>query len=340
MTQPALDFFRKRAILLKQETTEGTDASPVGATDAFLFFNGQSSTDFDKVERQIDKSVFGSDPFGVGLKRATIEGEFELYAPATPGAATTSDAFCQLVLLPAGLGVVKDNLAKTTKYYPVSSSIPSFTGYWHHTGTLIKALGARANISGLAMEIGKRFMGKATILGNYDDVSAAAAPTVTLPTKVPVIATYKNTVCKLSTLVKGGTSSTSGTPLSNLHLWAKMLSVDFGNELGHKEYTEHGVNTITDRKATWTMRIAKTDITNDFNPWYVRDNGTIITADFSLHEADTKDALFSTLAIRGQIEKITPTDIDGDYGWELSGPCIPSSAGGDDFYVLFGDAAP
>ena len=339
MTQPALDFFKKRAILLKQETTEGTDASPTGGSDAFMFFNGSSSTQFDKVERALDRSFFGNDPFGVANRRVSIEGEFELWAPTSPGGASNSDAYAKLVLLPAGMAATKDAVAKTTRYNPVSSAIPSYTGYWHHTGTLVKALGARANITGLAMEIGKRFMGKATVMGNYTDVSEASAPSVTLPTKVPVIATAKNTVCKLSTLVKGGTSSTAGTPLTDLHLWAKMLSVDFGNELGHKEYTEKSVNAISERKGTFSLRIAKTDITNDFNPWYVRDNGTIITADFSLYEADTKDTLYSTLGIRGQIENITPTDIDGDYGWEITGPCVPSASGGDDFYVLFGDAS-
>jgi hypothetical protein len=244
------------------------------------------------------------------------------------------------VLLPAGMGITKDAVGKITRYNPISASIPSITGYWHHSGTLLKALGSRVNVTGLAMEIGKRFMGKASILGTYEDVTAAAAPTVTLPTKVPVVARYANTSCVLNTLDRGGTASTDDTPVADLHLRAKMLSVDFGNELGHKEYTEYGSNQISDRKPTFTLRIAKPDITNDFNPWYVRDNGILLTLDFTLHEANTLDALFSTLGVRGQIETITPTDIDGDYGLEISGPCVPSDAGGDEFYVLFGDAAP
>ena len=41
------------------------------------------------------------------------------------------------------------------------------------------------------------------------------------------------------------------------------------------------------------------------------------------------------LSFRGQIEQISEVDIDGDLGWELSGPCIASSAGNDEFALEF-----
>lgn len=343
MTQPALDFFKKRNLLIKAEVTEGTDPTPTGASDAFRLFDGSSSTEFDKVERPLDKAFFGSDPFVVANRRATIQGTFELYPPATPGAASTSDADCAKLLLPAGMAVTKNAGAKTTIYNPISTAIASATAYWYHTGTLIKALGARADISDLKIEIGQRFTGQCSIMGDYADVSAAAAPTVTLSSKVPVVATARNTDCKLSTLVRGATTSTDGTPLADLVVWAKSLSVSFGNALAHKEFTSKSVNGVSDRQATWSLRLAKTDITADFNPWYVRDNGIVLEAALRLFEVDAVagvlDGLYSALNIRGQIETINPTDIDGDYGWELSGPCIPSDAGGDDFTIEFGDTS-
>jgi hypothetical protein len=339
MTQPALDFFKKRNVLIKAEATEGTDASPTGSTDGFRFFDGASSTEFDKQERNLDRDFFGGQPFSIGNKRAKIEGTFELYPPATPGAASTSDADCQKILLPAGMAVTKDAGAKTTTLNPISASIPSATAYFYHTGTLIKALGSRADISSLAIEIGQRFTGKGSLTGTYSDVSAGTPGTVTLPTKVPVVASNRNTTCLLNTLTRGGTASSDGTPLADLHVWAKYLGLDFGNALTHREYTEKAVNGITDRQPKFTLRLAKTDITDDFNPWYVRDNGIILTAELSLYEDDTKDGLFSLLGIRGQIENITEQDFDGDYGWELTGTCIPSDSGGDEFHLQFGDAS-
>lgn len=344
MAQPSLDWFKKRALLVKAETTEGTDATPVAGTDGFRLFDGSSSTEFDKIERPLDKAFFGGDPFGVANRRAKIEGEFELYPPATPGGASTSDADCAKVLLPAGMSVVKDNVGKTTIYNPISTAIPTVTAYWYHVDSLLKVLGARANISGLALEIGQRFKAKASIQGDYTSVDAASMVAPTLPTKVPVVGSARNMRAALSTLVKGATASTVGSPLVNLLVWVKSLSVDFGSDLKHKEYSSLSVNQISDRKPTFNLKIARTDITNDFNPWFVRDNGIVLTAKVRLFEnSGTPDAtltgLYSAINIRAQIENITRTDIDGDYGWEITGPCLPSSAGGDEFSIEFGDQA-
>lgn len=345
MTQPALDFFKKRNVLLKAEGTEGTDSVPVAGTDGFRLFDGSSSTEFDKVERALDKSHFGADPFGVANRRAKIEGDFELYAPATPGAASTSDADCAKILLPAGMAVTKSVGDKTTTYSPISSGIPTVTAYWYHVRRLMKVLGVRGDISGLSIEIGKRFMGKGSLTGSYTDWATTAMPSVTLPSKVPVVSNARNTRTTLNTLVSGATASTSATPLSDLIVWGKALTVDFGNALAHKEYSSLAVNQISDRQGKWTLRLASTDITNDFDPLYVRDNAIVFEANMKLFETEAAVAsmpvgLYSMLAIRGQIETVTPTDIDGDDGWELSGPCIPTDAGGDEFYIEFGDSTP
>lgn len=340
MTQPALDFFRKRAVLLKAEGTEGTDALPVAGTDGFRLFDGSSSTEFDKDERNVDKPHFGASPFVTTNHRAKIEGTFELYPPATPGAASTSDADCAKVLLPSGMAVTKNAVTKVTRYNPISAAIPSYTGYWYHVRRLLKVLGARGDISALTMEIGKRFTGQASLLGEYVDIATATMPTVTLPTTVPVVSSKRNSTLLLNTLVKGGTASTVGTPLVDLHTWGKLLKIDFGNALAYREYTEKGVAGITDRAGKFTLRMAATDITNDFDPWFIRKNHIVITGAYRLYDDDTKDGLYSELGFRGQIENVTEVDIDGDDGFELTGMCIPSDAGNDEFYIGFGDASP
>ena len=341
MAQPDLDFFRKRAFLLKAEAHEGTDSLPMPATDGFRLFDGSSSTEFDKVERNEDKPHFGGSPFATANHRATIEGTFELYPPATPGAATTSDADCARVLLPAGMAVTKDLQNKVTRYNPISTGIPSATAYWYHVRRLIKVLGARANISSLGMEIGQRFTGQASIMGEYAEVTTAALPNnIVLPSKVPVISSKRNSECILGTLDRGGTATTASTPLVDLHTWAKALRIDFGNALAYREYTEKGVSGITDRAPAFTLRLAATDITNDFDPWWLLRNGVIVTAAYRMYESDTKVGLYSELGIRCQIENVTPTDIDGDDGFEITGPCIPSSSGNDEFYIGFGDTTP
>lgn len=339
MTQPALDRFKKRSLLLKIQPVVGTPVVPVGATDAFRLFDGSSSIDGQKVERNEDRPYLGAYAFTIGNLTTKIEGDFELYSPATPGAATLSDADCQVLLRIAGFAAVKDNTLHTTRYNPVSSAFEIATGYWQHVDILTPATDATADVSALAMKIGERFKGHGSITGNYVDAANNATPTITLPTKVPVVTTGKNSTCILGTLVTGGTATTSGTPVSALHCNAKSLQVDLGNQNAHKEYTELVTNGITDRQSKFTMVINRTDITNDFDPFYLRKQATIITVAMSTYELDSKTGcLFSTLGIRGQIETVEATETDGDYTWTISGPCVPSAAGNDELYVLFGTA--
>ena len=68
----------------------------------------------------------------------------------------------------------------------------------------------------------------------------------------------------------------------------------------------------------------------------MRKAGTYITATMRVKNSDNR---YTEFGIRGLIRDINETDIDGDYGWEITGPCIATSAGGDEFYIAFGTAA-
>ncbi len=321
MAQPNLEQFKKRGVAIKIETTPGVDATPTAAANGVMLFNGSSGTEIDKIERPVDRPFLGGTPFVVGGKRAFIEGEFELYPPATPGGASTSSADCEVLLLPAGMTVVKDNVAKTTKYNPVSANMATASAYWYHAGTHKKVLGARNDLSSLSLAIGERFKGNIRIQGDYDTVLETALPAITLPSTVPITAKASNTATNIN--VNGG---------ADLLVWAKALTLNLGNKIANKEYTSHKETGITERTPSFTLRIAKTDL-SDFNPWTVRDAASVFAARIRLTEADGR---YSELGVRGQIEGISEVEIDGDYGWELTGPCVPSNAGGDEFYVLFG----
>lgn len=321
MAQPALDWFTKRGLLVKQEVTEGTDPVPVAGTNGIMLMNGKAGTEFDKVERPIDRAFFTGNPFAVARKRAFIEGEFEIYSPLTPGAASTSDADCGQLLLGAGMTVTKTLGTKTTLYTPISTAIISNTAYFYHVDKLIKALGARNNISSLKMEIGKIFMGSVRIQGTYTTVTEVSLPSITLPTYVPTVATYLNSVALLN----------------GVTVWAKSLQVDFNNELNTKEYTSVQFNQISKRASTWSMRIARTALA-DLNPWTLRDAGTIITGSFTkTGEQPVSGVATAQLAFRGQIETIESAEIDGDLGWDLKGPCVASNSGNDEFSITFDD---
>ena len=326
MAQPNLESFKKRGLALALRSVPGTPVVPSASTNGIMLFNGTSSTEFDRIDRPVDRPFFGGQPFAVGAKRAAIEGEIELYPPATPGQVSDSDADCGVLLLPAGFTVVKDDSEKTTRYNPVSSGVAIADAKWWHAGNLLNVAAARNNLTGLVLAVGDRFKANVRIQGDYTAISEEALPSIVLPTTVPVVARADNTTTTITVLP-------GGTPLV---VWAKSLSVDLGNTITSKEYTSHKETGITDRTPTWTLRLAKTALA-DFNPWAVRDAGTLLTVALRLAQAGN---LYSELGIRGQIENISVVDIDGDYGWELTGPCVPSDTGGDELYIEFGDTTP
>jgi len=325
MAQPDLTPFNRRVLLLALRTAADTPVVPSPALHGLLMFNGQSGTEMDVIERPIDRPFYGGAPFGVANKRAFIEGEIELYAPASPGQSTDSNAAVHAALLPAGLTTVKSASGKTTRYTPVSENIAVSDAYFHHAGILKKVAAARHALNNVSLDIGKHFKANVRIQGDYEDMEESPLPTVPLSTTVPVVASAHNTTALMT--VAGGTALT---------VWAKTLSLDTGNQITQRDYTSHRETGITARQPTFTFRLAKTSLA-DFNPWAVRDAGIVIHVSFRLNEGANK---YSVLGVRGQIEQISESDIDGDYGWELSGRCIPSNTGGDEFYIEFGDTTP
>jgi hypothetical protein len=216
---------------------------------------------------------------------------------------------------------------KSTTYNPISAAVPSATMYGWIVDKKRALTGGRGNITGLTMKIGDRFKGHLQFQGIYT-FSEVTLPSVTTYSNVPAISTAANSTSKISC---------ASASVSNLALWSKQLSIDFGNALSTSEYTAKKVNRISDRKGTFTLICARTALA-DFNPWAIRDAGYIITAGYTLNETAT---LSSTLNIRGQIENITEQALDnGDSGWQITGPLVASSAGGDEFSIVFLDSTP
>jgi hypothetical protein len=328
MAQPALQFFRRRGLLAKIEATEGTDSVPTTTDNGIIIMDGSMSTEVDIYERNVDKTHLGHNPFVTGTRRATVQGTIDLVPPATPGQTTTGNSHVEALLLPCAHAVAKSSGGKTTTYNPISALIPSASLYWYHADTRIKVLGSRGVLSGLMMEIGQAPRATVAITGRYDAVEEVTLPTITVPTINPVPLRYTNSVATI-------TSPVSGSPLT---VWAKMLSVDTGLEVGTTEYTSEMFTRHRDRRATFTMRIARPDL-DDFNPWADRDANTIVRLTMRVYE-DENPGLYTELSVRGQIEGVQDVDIDGDRGIEITGRCIPSSAGNDEYYIQFGDNTP
>lgn len=328
MAQPDLESFTRRLIAIKAETTEGTDAAPSTSANTFDLMDGTSGTEFDKIERPRDRAYYTGQEFLVANKRAFVEGMFELVPPSAPGnAGSTGNAACEVALFPCGLERTKNATNQTTIYSPISEDIPTVTADFYHAGTVKEVVGARGNITSLAMAIGERFKGQLRLQGIYTEVDEASVPTDGdySAFTVPTVAAHDNSQLRYFS---------SDADTIPLFLWGKSLSVDFNNALQTKQFTQLRISSISDRRATWTARFAR-PAKADMDVYALRDAATVIRLDFTTDDGTN----YSRLKIRGQIETINEVDIDGDYGYEVSGPCIASTGGGDEFAIEFGVSA-
>jgi len=322
MPQPQLDSFTRRGLAIALSGT-----LPTSAGHALQILEGSSEKQVDSVERNVDKPFFGNNPSSKKNRRATITGMIEITPPPAPGQVTTGVASVAPALLSAAMEENRTADSRLTEYNVISDSLGLYEAIWWHSGTYLHVTKARADLSEIKMEIGDRFMAKWSLEGVYTEVSEANLPTdfdySDFP--IPTVAEFDNTTMILNSL--------GSTAISNLHLRGKMLSASFGLEKGVKEYTEYKETRVTERKGTFTMKFARPDF-DDFNPTAIRDSGELITCAFRLVETDGR---YSELFIRGQIDEVKDTDIEGDFGYEITGRLIPSSAGNDEVAINFGD---
>jgi hypothetical protein len=325
MAQPALEKFTRRGLAAVDQPVAGTPVAPNPANNGIRLYDGQSGTEFDTLEENRDKPFFSGNEFTTFNHRAFIEGYVHLYPPEVPGDAADGTPECDLLLRIAGMAKTLDDVAGTTRYDPISDSIPMATADFWHAGTLRRIYDARANISALSLEIGNRARAQLRVQGQYTAINEQALPAITVSETFGPVIEAANSITQV-------VQYPDGVAGAALNLWGKALTVDFGSQLTSKEYTEHEETAIDGRQPTFTLRIAR-PAKADFDPWAVRKAGTYITATLQVANADGR---YTLLGIRGLIRDINETDIDGDYGLEITGPCIATSAGGDEFYIEFG----
>lgn len=324
MAQPDLEKFTRRGVLLNVQAVAGTPEPLVAGTDGVYLYDGQSGTEVDTVEENRDRPYYSGNPVAIANKRGFITGELRLVPPAVPGDAVDGIPSCDQLLRPAGMTRVLDAAGRVTRYNPISQGIPISTAQFFHAGTFMEVYDARHSLSAIALEIGQRAKAQLRIQGSYDALTEAALPTIPVPDEVGAVISASTGRTQLR--VDGG---------AWLNVWGKALTVDHGTTLATKEYTEHKETSIDDRKGTFTLRIAKTALA-DFNPVAVRDGEQVFEATLRVKDAA---GLYTMLGIRGQITGVSTANIDGDYGWEITGPCIASSDGGDESFIEFGDVS-
>lgn len=320
--QPDLRTFDRRGILIGPANTSLTKAD-----HSLLLFDGAAEYRADRVERNIDTAHLGAKPSTMRNHRAAIMGSIEIIPPAAPGQSGTGVAPYAKAILCCAIAQTLSADYRTTRYTPVSSGMPLADAQWWHADIYTAVYDIAGELSEINCEIGQRITAKLDLEGPFDEISEDA-----VPTDFDLADFLEPTVCSHdnSTLIL---NSLGDAAITDLHLRAKMLKASLGNEKAVKEYTEYKKGQVSKRNGSWSMRIADTDLT-DFNPEAFKRSREMLTLEWKLVESDGR---YTIVGARGQVDDIKRVDIEGDAGWEIGGPAIPSSSGNDEIWIEHGD---
>jgi len=304
---------RKRLILVKTESTYGTDSVPTG-TDALLVRNLDiTPISGDVVSRDLIRPYLGNFDQLIAQNSVAINFEVELAGSGTAGTAPKYDAILK------ACGLAATIVASTSvTYAPVSASFSSATIYFNVDGVLHRLTGCRGSMN-MSCAVGAIPTLAFNLTGVYNSPTDTAAPA----------ATYSAQATPL-VFREGNTSAFSFFSYSGI-----LQSVDFNlsNDLVYRELVGGTTETlITDRKPAGTVMIeAPTIATKDFFTTALASS----TGNLTFLHGTTAGNRVTFLA--SQVDVINPTYQDQDSIMMLSVPyvAIPTTAGNNEFSLAF-----
>jgi hypothetical protein len=304
---------RKRLILVKTESTYGTDSTPAG-TDALLVRNLDiTPLSGDVVSRDLIRPYLGNFDQLIAQTSVAINFEVELAGSGTAGTAPRYDA----ILKACGLAATIVSSTSVT-YAPVSASFSSATIYFNVDGVLHKLTGCRGSFN-MSCAVGAIPTLAFNLTGVYNAPTDTAQPSVTYSAQATPLV-----------FREGNTSGFSFFSYSGI-----LQSVDFNlaNDLVYRELVGGTKETlITDRKPAGTVMIeAPTIATKDFFATALASS----TGNLTFLHGTTAGNRVTFLS--SQVDVINPTYQDQDSIMMLSVPyvALPTTAGNNEFSLAF-----
>lgn len=210
------DRWRKTVILLKRETTEGTDPTPTGAANAIMcsepVITPLANT---KIDRKLLYPTFGASPDIFAGQHVEISFGVEI---AGAGAAGTVPAY-GVALRTCGCSETV-NVGVSVVYAPVSTGEDSVACYFHKDGTRHIFLGGRGNCRLVypAEDLAHFMFSYQGLLGT---ISAQALPTVDF-------SAFKDPL-------PVGKTNTPTFTLDGFAAIMKSFELDMGNKVTHRD---------------------------------------------------------------------------------------------------------
>ena len=170
-------LIKKTVILVKVETTTGTDAVPTGVANAIQASDLQiTPLDASNIDTNIINPWFGNSPSLVGT--ASVKCSFSVLL-AGSGTAATAPSWGALLLGCGNAETTGLTAPARVEYLPITDTLKTVTIYWYDDGLLHKLLGCFGNVS-LSAKSGEAPRLKFDFVGVDAGVSATANATATL----------------------------------------------------------------------------------------------------------------------------------------------------------------
>ena len=305
---------RKRLILIEEESTYGTDASPDGADAVLVKDLSIVPQQSDVVSRDLIRPYLGASEQLLANTRVECSFSVELAGSGTAG---TAPRFGKAL---KACGFSETIVASTSVTYdPVSTGFDSVTIHYNLDGVRHKVTGARGTFT-ITANVGEIPTIDFTMTGIYVAPDDSAQPTVTYANQsTPLIFKQGNTT---GLNVMGLTTA----KLSN-------FSMDMGNDIVYRELVGGtGEVLLTNRNVSGSLQIEAVSLaTKDY--FAVALANTLGIIEFT--HGTSAGNIVKVDSARADIADVSYGDLDGIAMLEIPFTSVPSTSGNDEVEIVF-----
>ena len=309
-------LYRKRTVLVKAESTYGTDSTPAGS-DAVQVRNLEiTPVESEVLSRDLVRTYLGNSPQLIANTRVLVTFEVEYSGSGTAGTAPRYGALLK------ACGFSETVVASTSvTYAPVSASFDSVTIYYSTDGVRHKVTGARGTFS-LNLNANQIPVINFTMTGQYNAPTDTADPTTTFTNQA-------------APQIFNDTNTTAFSLFGETGLPLQSCTLDLGNEVVYRELVNSDKEvSIVNRAGNGSLVIEMPTLaTHDFFADAVA--GT--TGAMSITHGTSAGNIITLASAAGGISLGNPSysEDQGVVMLNLPYTLVPSSAGNDEFTLAY-----
>ncbi len=300
---------RKKTILLKAESSYGTDPTPTGSANAVLVRDlTVEPIVSDEVSRDLIRGFLGNQEVLLANQRVNVNFDVEMSGSGTAG----TEPKWGPAMLACGTAVTTTSSANT--YAPVSSSFGSCTIYYNTDGVNHKITGARGTFS-INCEVGQIPTISFSMTGIYNAPTDTALPSTT----------YSNQASPL--VFKNG--STSAFSIFGFSGVLQSWTFEMNNTVGYRELVGGTKEVIITDRSPGGTAVVEAPALSAHN-FFTDATGTATGSNTFLH-GTTAGNKITISCPQSDLSAPTYSDSDGIVMLNLPYMATPTTAGNNEF---------